>query len=143
MGRRQKIVIGRKDIVDFPDLNLWEVRAKVDTGADTSSIHVRKISVEKKGDKAILSCYFRPRHKVSFTDFNQTTVKSSNGLAEIRYVVNLKLNLFGQDYETEFTLSDRKSMTFPVLLGKKFLKRRFIVDVSYSNLSQKNKRIVL
>ncbi len=143
MRRREKIVIGRKEIVDFPELNLWEVRAKVDTGADTSSIHVRKIRLEQKGENTVLSCYFIPRHKTTFTTFEQTMVKSSNGAKQARYVVTLKLTLFGNEYETDFTLSDRKSMAFPVLLGKKFLRKRFIVDVALSNLSQKNKLISL
>ena len=143
MRRRQRIVIGRKEVLDFPEINLWGVRAKVDTGADTSSIHVRKIKLEKKGEQAILSCYFAGRHKTSFTEFKQTLVKSSNGQSEIRYVVKLTLTLFGNEYETDFTLSDRKAMAFPVLLGKKFLKKRFIVDVAYSDLSLKNKLITL
>ncbi len=115
----------------------------MDTGADTSSIHVRKIKLEQKGDKQTLSCYFAARHKTVFTAFDQTMVKSSNGVKQARYVVKLKVALFGNEYETDFTLSDRKSMAFPVLLGKKFLKRRFIVDVALSNLSQKNKLISL
>ncbi|MES2629514.1 MAG: RimK/LysX family protein [Bacteroidota bacterium] len=143
MAKREKIVIGRKEIVDFPELNLWGVPAKVDTGADTSSIHVRKLKLEKKGDTAVLTCYFGPRHKATFTTFDQTMVKSSNGIKQTRYVVKLQLNVFGREFETEFTLSDRKSMTFPVLLGKKFLRKRFVVDVSLSNLSQKNKLIIL
>lgn len=143
LRRIEKIVIGRKEVVDFPGLNLWAVNAKVDTGADTSSIHVRKIKLEQKGEQAILSCYFAARHKTEFTAFNQTMVKSSNGLKQARYVVKLKLALFGNEYETDFTLSDRKSMAFPVLLGKKFLKKRFMVDVALSNLSQKNKLISL
>lgn len=141
--RKEKIVVGRKEIVDFPELNLWSVPAKVDTGADTSSIHVRKLKLEKRGDQAVLSCYFAARHKTVFTAFTQTMVKSSNGVKQARYVVKLKLSMFGNEYETDFTLSDRKAMAFPVLLGKKFLRKRFIVDVSLSNLSHKNKLISL
>ena len=143
MGRKQKIVIGRKDLVDFPELNLWGIPAKIDTGADTSAIHVRKIRLEHDGDKALLSCYFGARKKKVFHDFNQTQVKSSNGQIQMRYVVKMRLALFGNEYETYFTLTDRGSMAFPVLLGKKFLRKRFIVDVALSNLSQKNKLITL
>ncbi len=143
MARKPKIVIGRKDIVDFPELNLWAMPAKIDTGADTSSIHVRKIRLETQGEKAVLTCYFGIRHKKVFTDFSQTLVKSSNGVAQVRYVVKMKLMIFGNEYETYFTLSDRKAMAFPVLLGKKFLHKHFIVDVALSNLSQKNKLITL
>ncbi len=138
MAKKKKILIGNKDIVDFPDLNMWAVKAKVDTGADTSSIHVRKIKLEQKGGEQVLSCYFRPRHKTTFTSFKQKMVKSSNGISQMRYAVMLKLILFGQEYETYFTLSDRKAMTFPILLGKRFLKGKFVVDVSLFNLSMNN-----
>lgn len=143
LRKKQKIVIGRKDVVDFPELNLWSIPAKIDTGADTSAIHVRKIRLETENEKAVLTCYFGPRKKKVFKDFTQTLVKSSNGMSQIRYVVQIKLTIFGSEFETYFTLTDRGSMAFPVLLGKKFLKKRFIVDVALSNLSQKNKLITL
>ncbi len=137
LAKKEKITIGKEDLIDFPQLNLWGIRAKIDTGADSSSIHVRRIKVEKRADKEVLTCSFGIGKPATFEQFSQTQVRSSNGQVEIRYRVNLEVLIFGNRFITAFTLSNRKSMTFPVLLGKKFLRKRFIVDVSLSNLSQK------
>lgn len=139
LARKKKILIGRRDFIDFPTLGLKGVKAKIDTGADTSSIHVRKIRLEEKKGGQILTCYFRPRHKTVFDSFQTKTVKSSNGIRQERFVVSLTVVVFGREFETEFTLSDRKDMSHPVLLGKRFLRGRFVVDVGASNLSFKNK----
>lgn len=57
-------------------------------------------------------------------------VKSSNGKTEERIFVKTAVELFGKSYETELSLTDRKEMKFPMLIGRKFLAKRFLVDVS-------------
>jgi hypothetical protein len=73
--------------------------------------------------------------------FTEKKVKSSFGDYEFRYQVKLRMTIFGKNYLTRFNLSNRKNMKYPVLLGRKFLNNRFIVDVSKQDLSHnlKNK----
>lgn len=67
-------------------------------------------------------------------------VKSSNGTIQERIFIKTALQLFGQEYETELSLTDRKSMKYPMLIGRKYLEDRFIVDVALtyeSSIKQK------
>lgn len=65
-------------------------------------------------------------------------VKSSNGIVQERIFIKTTLALFNQQYETELSLTDRASMKYPMLIGRKFLEDRFIVDVSLTYQSTKN-----
>ena len=138
----QQTTIGRVDVLDFPDWELWEIRAKIDTGAYTSSIHCTKIKLLK--DKRL--SFYLPAHKGQkrkrfITDeFELKSVKNSFGQSELRYVVKTSVILFREEIKAEFSLADRTSMRFPVLLGRKFLSNRFLVDVSLENLSQQEKQ---
>lgn len=64
-------------------------------------------------------------------------VKSSNGTIQERIFIKTTLKLFNQQYETELSLTDRASMKYPMLIGRKFLEERFIVDVSLTYQSTK------
>ena len=73
------------------------------------------------------------------SDFTEKRIKNSFGEAENRFQVKLKIRVFDKVYNSSFTLTNRKQMAYPVLLGKKFLKGKFLVDVSQFNLSLKAK----
>jgi hypothetical protein len=133
-----KILIGRTDIVDFPKLGLFDIDIKVDSGAYTSSIHCHHIELENN----VLKCQFLdPKHQnfhqktLIFNDFKQKKVKSSNGITENRYLIKTEILIFNEIRSIELTLTERGSMRFPVLLGRKFLSRKFIIDTSQKNLS--------
>ena len=128
----QKLVIGRNELVNFPELDYSEVKAKVDTGARSSAIHASNIREVKKDGKTVLRCHLLGKRNKYwyFDDYKTITVKSSNGMKENRYVVNLKVQIFKKLHKTPFSLSNRISMNFPVLLGRKFLRKRYLVDVS-------------
>lgn len=139
-------VIGRKDVVDLPELGLFEIEAKIDTGAYSSSIHCHNIEIEKRNGKEILKCNFLDPHHTEynekyfeFADFTKTRVKSSNGQVQRRFLVRTTIVLFNRKFKTDFTLTDRQEMKYPVLLGRKLLRQGFVVDVSYYNLSYKKK----
>lgn len=132
----EKRVIGRNDIIDFPDLGLTNVRVKIDTGAYTSSIHCFKISVEEGVLSFFLPAHRSEKHQQFTTDqFELKAIKNSFGQTEMRYVIKTKVLLFGKIIRTEFSLADRSQMRYPVLLGRKLLRSRFLVDVSLENLS--------
>lgn len=125
-------IIGRFEIISFPDYYQNKVKAKIDTGAYTSSIHATGISEVIENGKKQLRFNFLgdKKNKVVFNDYNSKLVKSSNGESQNRFVVKLQVLFMGKVYVTNFTLTKRKSMNFSVLIGRKFLKNRFLVDVS-------------
>lgn len=134
--------IGRTDRVDFPSLHLNDIDIKIDTGAYTSSIHCQEMRVEDN----LLKCRFLDEEhedyhnkEFVFDKYDVRVVKSSNGQAEVRYRILTEVLLFGKIYPIFLTLSDRKEMKFPVLIGRKFLTKRFVVDINRTNLSYKLK----
>ena len=143
---RIKKLIGRSDKVDLPELHLSEVDAKIDTGAYTSAIHCHRIRVVKKKGKRLLQfVLLDPAHPAYnekafyFEKFTKRTIKNSFGQSERRYIIKTIVQIFGKSIKTEFSLSNRGSLKFPVLLGRKFLQGRFYVDVSVFDISHRNK----
>lgn len=135
--------IGRIDKADFPLLNLNEVDIKIDTGAFTSSIHCKNMKVEDN----YLKCNFLDEEhpdyherEIIFDKYDVKVVKSSNGQSQARYRILTEIVLFGKTYPIFLTLSDREEMKFPVLIGRKFLTKRFVVDINKTNLSFKLKQ---
>lgn len=142
--RMPKRTVGRLELVDFPDFQLLGVEAKVDTGAYTSAIHCSNIEVVNgpDGEPRLRVLLLDPSHPhfdgtlMEFANFTLRDIKSSNGDVQERYVIRAVLRLFGEDFNTEFSLSDRSDMKYPVLLGRLLLRHgRFVVDVARRNLS--------
>jgi hypothetical protein len=135
-------VIGRNDIADFPVFKLQNVRIKTDSGAYTSTIHCKSIKeIDGRLDVIFLetdeSGY--TGETVRFTKFDRKLVRSSSGEQQERYIVEGDILLFGKVYQTEFTLSSRDQMRYPVLLGRKLLSENFIINTILTNLSYKQK----
>lgn len=138
-------IIGMTDIIDLPDLGLFDVQAKIDTGAFTSSLHCKKIKMVRTGSRPKLSFWVidktgEPARKFYSDDFSQRMIRNSFGVSEMRYVIKARIVLFGRTIKTEFTLADRERLKNPILLGRKLLRNRFIVDVSQTNLSYQLKK---
>lgn len=139
-----RIVIGRKDVADFKDLNLNGIDVKVDTGAYTSSFHCHKIErYEKESEEWVRCNFLDPDHEMyhekefCFPIHKIRRVKSSNGIIEERYSIMTNITIFQNIYPIELTLTERQDMKNPVLLGRKFLSKKFVVDTSKKNLSFK------
>lgn len=135
-----KKVIGRKDKASFPDLGLKNIPIKIDTGAYTSSIHCSNFQVI---DGVLYADFYDEEHpkfqpkQVSFSEFSIAKVKSSNGIVQNRYQIKSRIELFGKRYKISLTLADRKKMKNPVLIGRKFLNKKFVVDTDLKDLSYK------
>ncbi|UOR06325.1 RimK/LysX family protein [Hymenobacter aerilatus] len=144
--RIPKRVVGRRELVDFPAFGLQGIEAKVDTGAYTGAIHCSDIHEERRADGQIVLrvLLLDPSHlnfdgrPLEFTTFSRRDIRSSNGDVQERYVVAMVIRLFGEDFATEFSLSDRSDMKYPVLIGRALLRQgRFVVDVGRRNVSYK------
>jgi hypothetical protein len=140
-----KKVIGRRERINFPEWGLKNVTGKIDTGAYTSSIHCEFVEErEEDGRKVLFFKVLEPSDKkyngklLRSENYSQKKVKNSFGQAEVRYKVSTKVIMFGVEFEAEFTLTDRSKMRNPILIGRKLLIGRFIVDVQEVNLSKKS-----
>jgi len=143
----EKRTIGRTDTIDLPAYGLVGVPCKVDTGADTSSLHCSRIRVveDRDGREVLEFRVLDAKHplytgqRIRTHDFSERTVRSSSGHVEVRYTITTTLILFGREWPVEFTLTDRGQMRYPVLLGRRFLKKGFVVDVARNNVSDKQR----
>ena len=143
--KRAKRVVGWKENAALPDLNIVSVIAKIDTGAFSSSIHCHRIEAFIKNTQEwVRFSLLDPEHEaynnkifeLPISDVRE--VKSSNGLTESRYFVRARIQLNDRIIDTELSLTDRSEMKFPVLLGRKFLMNRFLVDVAKVHTSKKS-----
>ncbi len=137
-----KPTVGRNERVALPEFGLFGVDAKIDTGAYGCSIHCNLIEVATvNGEKMLRIVPLRVKdHAYDGKPFlfpytKKKKVKNSMGGEEERYVIKTKVKIFDQEIDTIFSLTDRSKMKFPVLLGRQFLKSRFVVDVSITNRS--------
>jgi len=136
-------ILGRYDRVDLPALKLVNIHAKVDTGAFTSSLHCHRAQVVEGRLEFILLDEEHPEFtgmKFVFDTFEERNIKNSFGEVERRFVITTTLRIFNEDIPTEFSLSNRGSLKFPILIGRKILRDRFLIDVKKKNLSFKEKR---
>lgn len=137
-----KKIIGRIDKADFPTLDLFDIDIKIDTGAFTSSMHCHKVIEE---DNLLKCLFFDKEHPnynrkiIVFKNYSTTKVKSSNGMVQNRYMVKTTMMLFNKKYKINLTLSTRDEMKYPILIGRKFLSKKFLVDIDLKNLSYKKK----
>ncbi|PQJ31732.1 peptidase [Nonlabens arenilitoris] len=135
---KKKLIIGRTDRADFPKLEIENLDIKIDTGAYTSSIHCTDI-VEENG--ILLATLLDEAHEqyhgkqMKFEEYEITSVRSSNGTSELRYEVQANIRLFSKLWKISLTLSNREQMRYPVLIGRKFLSSKFIVDPELQDVS--------
>lgn len=133
--------IGWREKIDLPELGLHGIRAKVDTGARTSVLHCQEIKLLQRDGQPYVS--FRPLdadfaggHRACVLPLHaQRTTKNSFGQLEHRYVIHTQARMFGELFDIEISLRDRSAMRFPMLLGRSFVRGKFIVDVGRFNLA--------
>lgn len=132
---KPKQVIGRAALIDLPELELWGISAKIDTGAYTSALHCSAVEVIEVAGEKQLNFYVelghqQKKHCFVACDFKEKKIRNSFGQVEKRFVVKTKIEIMGRRVKVEFSLADREQMRFPVLIGRKLLKNRFVVDVA-------------
>lgn len=127
--------IGRVEKISFPELEVKGIHAKIDTGADLSSIWVTNI----KEENGVLSFKLFGRSSPYYSDkkieipapqYLHTRIANSFGQRELRYVIKLQVRIRGKLVRATFTLANRTNKTYPILIGRKLLQGKFLVDVS-------------
>jgi hypothetical protein len=120
--------------LDLPLLGIESLTAKVDTGAFSGSLHASKIHeiTDEQGTKRLrFSPLGSTDHTIEIDSYHKRRVKSSNGLVSIRYAIDTEVSILGQVYPITLTLTNRASMKYQMLIGRKFLRLHgFLVDVN-------------
>ena len=142
MGGRKKPalpVIGWREWVGLPELGISAVKAKVDTGARSSSLHAFAVEgFERNGDNWV-RFQIHPVQRTNKTVveaeakvLEYRSVRSSSGKATNRPVIVTSIELLGLVWPVELTLANRDEMGFRMLLGREAFRRRFLVDAGRS-----------
>ncbi len=137
MNDKTKTIVGGLECCDLPDLELFNVQMRVDTGAATSSLHVDNIKEFSEDGKRWVNFDIHPDvHNVD-TVVNKTVllkgkkvVKSSTADKEKRFVIKTTIRLGDQEWPIKLTLTDRSTMKNLMLLGREAMGDRFLVDPS-------------
>jgi hypothetical protein len=146
-GKPESPVIGWREWVGLSDLSIKRIKAKVDTGARSSSLHAYDLEdFERDGQEFVrfkVHPVQRNSKKVIEAEakvLEYRSVRSSSGKASLRPVIVTNLTMLGQTWPIELTLANRDDMGFRMLLGREAFRGRFLVDAGQSYYGGKPKR---
>lgn len=136
-----KVIIGRSEVLTFVGTEAIDIPAKADTGAYRSAVHAENISVDENdvlsfdllGGHPVCGAMV---HRVEAEEYQKVWVANSFGHREERFEVKLKVKLGPKIFHARFTLADRSKKIYPILLGRKLLNGRFLVDSSETSLDR-------
>jgi hypothetical protein len=126
-------IIGQAETISLPEVSSKQLHARIDTGAQTSAIWASDIRVK---DDRLQVVFFGPGHEcytgetIYFDEFSHSLVTSSNGHTELRYKIKLRLVVGNRSIKASFTLTDRSTQLYAVLIGRNVLRGKFVVDVT-------------
>lgn len=143
----EETTVGWREWVALPLLGIDKIKAKVDTGARSSSLHAFDVNVVHRRGKDIVRFRVHPLQRDSdqtveaeaeLLEFRKVT--SSTGHATMRPVICTEIVVLGQRFPIELTLAQRDEMGFRMLLGREAVRARFLVDAGHSYLGRKRER---
>ena len=129
--RKKKLrIIGRREYIDLPQLYMTQVEAKIDTGAYTSSLHCETLYIHNENSSSKLYFTTDPAqtHPFEFENFTQKKIKNSFGEMEERYVIKTRFRIGKKIINASVSLTSRDNMRYPVLIGRRILKGKFLID---------------
>jgi hypothetical protein len=135
-------ILGWREWVSLPDLGIARIKAKIDTGAQTSSLHAATHETFERDGKFLVRFTTMPVQRdaevtveceAEVAGFR--SVRSSTGHSEERPVIVTTVEVCGESWPIEVTLADRSAMGFRMLLGREALRGRFLVDAGKSFLA--------
>ncbi|WP_067199767.1 ATP-dependent zinc protease family protein [Microbacterium sp. XT11] len=132
-------LIGWREWVSLPDLGVDWIKAKIDTGARTSSLHAFGIREFRRDGEDWVRFWVKPWQdsqedavEVECPVHDRRAVRSSSGHAQERFVVELLIRLHDREVLAEVTLSNRDEMGFRMLIGREALRQGYVVDPARS-----------
>ena len=139
MDSVEPVTLGWREWLALPQLGIPSIKAKVDTGARTSSLHVDSLQTQERDGITWLN--FRVSstgrkigglYECSAPAIARRMVTDSGGRASLRWFIRTPVELAGERFDAEINLTDRRNMLFPMLFGRLALGDRFVVDPSAS-----------
>ncbi len=135
---------GWREWVSLPDIGVSHIKAKIDTGAQTSALHAADLEEFTRDGAEWVRFTVHPwQHndsdglRVELPVHDRRTVRSSSGHTQDRLVVLMQIELVGRQLTAEFTLTSRHEMVFRMLIGREALRQGFVVDPAASYLGGK------
>ncbi len=140
-------LIGWREWVGFPELGIKSIKAKVDTGARSSSIHAFNVESYRRKGKQFVRFDIHPVQRSTKKVIEAhaevlewRNVRSSSGKASLRPVIVTEVKFLGETWPIEVTLANRDEMGFRVLLGREAVRGRHLVDPGRSFYAGKPKK---
>lgn len=144
---RELPTIGWREWIALPDLGVSRIKAKVDTGARSSSIHAFDVEQYHRHGEEWVKFKIHPAQRKSLPEIEARSrvlefrsVRSSSGKATLRPVIVTNIMLLGVVWPVELTLANRDEMGFRMLLGREAFRGKFLVDAGNSYYGGKPKR---
>ena len=138
-NEKSKIIVGSEEWCSFPGLGVPAIKARVDSGAKTSSMHAFNIHKFRREGQSWVSFEVHPLQNDRRTVIrcerpviDKRVVKSSSGASETRYVIGATIKVATDTWDIELTLANRDSMGYRMLLGREAMSGRMLVDPSLS-----------
>ena len=136
---RAKPVLGWVEWTRLPDLGVEAIRCKVDTGARTSALHADDLEeiATPEGVRVRFSVRCESSQEPCVVELplhDRRPVRDSGGREELRPVILTTVELFGRAWETEISLTRRDDMEYNMLLGRRAIRGRFLVDPAKTHL---------
>lgn len=134
------VPLGWREWLALPDLGIVAVRAKVDTGARSSALHVLDQETFQRGGREFVRFVLdtgvagQAPHPAEAVVLDRRRVTDSGGHQTERVFIRTRLRLAGEEWQAEVNLTQRRNMLFPMLLGRTALAGRFLVDPARSFL---------
>ena len=144
MSTGSRGIIGWREWVALPELNLPAIKAKVDTGARTSTLHAFLIEPYSRDGSDMVRFLIHPiQRNLDFQiechapiyDFREVT--DSGGHREMRYVIQSTIVINERSWPIELTLTNRDTMRFRMLLGRRAMENQFLFDPGNSYVAGK------
>lgn len=128
-------IIGWRETIALPQLGIEKIKAKIDTGARSAALHAFHIQQLEQGKRKIIRFQVHPfqrNNKTTITTeaelLEYRQVRNSGGMTQLRPVILTEIELGGQRWSIELTLTNRDVMGFRLLLGRQTVRHRFLVD---------------
>ena len=141
-ARKKRITLGWREWVDLPELGLYHVKAKIDTGARTSALHAFELRTFDEAGRQRVEFKMHPNQRDTQTVIvcvadvvDERVVRDSGGHREERFVIETPVRIGQREWPIEITLTARDDMLFRMLLGRTAMKGRAVVDPSRSYLT--------